>query len=780
MSTPRKLKFLQNTFGNWEVHPVSMSAAPSNFTASIIYSSSGHFNQTSSNQFIFRVGSYKNVCSTSVYALTDFFIYNEGGSPNNNYYLNLTWSAVPDSDGYKLFISRDDFNHYTSSFLLINSSSTSINYGNGLDYSASIENPLITGPASFGPDYILSSSGDSFLSGTFTGERLKARHNVLVGTDVETTRVGNGSGVGLDVQGPVVLGSGSAGSLYSRYVTTIVGNDSQTPLTLFGGKGTLKLVKQNLGPSVAFSLADPNGTVDGGLHISTTTSAENNPTPWVDRFILDNVTGNISASIITASLEGTSSWANKSISSSYVLTSSFSLSSGNSGTTLQTGSTYQITSSQSVSASFASSVVNAITINNTNLTGQITASNISASYIQTVNPVDDQQVATKRYVDTIAGGFGVDYYFRSASSDLSPYNAMSTLSVPLSSSVTTLSVTSVSASQYIFIFASPVINTTYLQQGDIDFDYGIYYSGAGALASVVQELYLRSASVETLLGITPATNLTLNSTDTYTSTIILTSSLTTNLTDRLVLKFKVNSATLTPTVFLKIENNTGAGMTVPVPSINFISKTGDTMTGGLTAPSFTGSLLGTSSFALNSSATTLFTGSTYQITSSLATSAISSSFSNTASFVSSTNIVGTVTSASYSISASYSVSSSAAITASSALSASNLALFNFNNTSSILNSKLTASSIISVSTSSYNAAFFDYVVISASNVRAGTIFGSWTSSGLISYTEISHTDIGNTLDVTMSLGLGLGGVAQLSASCTTFIPWTIKAIGRYI
>jgi hypothetical protein len=65
---------------------------------------------------------------------------------------------------------------------------------------------------------------------------------------------------------------------------------------------------------------------------------------------------NISASRITGSLYGTSSWANNVISSSYALTASFALNGGGGGTTLVTGSTYPITSSWSnntISASYA-------------------------------------------------------------------------------------------------------------------------------------------------------------------------------------------------------------------------------------------------------------------------------------------------------------------------------------------------------------------------------------------------------------------------------------------
>jgi len=85
--------------------------------------------------------------------------------------------------------------------------------------------------------------------------------------------------------------------------------------------------------------------------------------------------------------------------------------------------------------------------------------------------------------------------------------------------------------------------------------------------------------------------------------------------------------------------------------------------------------------------------------------------------------------------------------------------------------------VISLSTGSYLAAFFDYAAVSASNIRAGTVFGSWVN-GSLTYSEVSNVDVGDTSPVTMSLGLN-GSILQLSASVSS-VPWTIKALGRYI
>tara|TARA_Y100000385_G_scaffold290025_1_gene361488 strand:- start:91 stop:1584 length:1494 start_codon:yes stop_codon:yes gene_type:complete len=52
-------------------------------------------------------------------------------------------------------------------------------------------------------------------------------------------------------------------------------------------------------------------------------------------------------------------------------------------------------------------------------------------------------------------------------------------------------------------------------------------------------------------------------------------------------------------------------------------------------------------------------------------------------------------------------------------------------------------SLTSLSTSSYDGAFFDYTITSASNARAGSIMSVW-NGGTVSFTETTTTDIGST------------------------------------
>jgi len=86
--------------------------------------------------------------------------------------------------------------------------------------------------------------------------------------------------------------------------------------------------------------------------------------------------------------------------------------------------------------------------------------------------------------------------------------------------------------------------------------------------------------------------------------------------------------------------------------------------------------------------------------------------------------------------------------------------------------------IVSEPTSSYKSAFYNYFVSSGSNLRAGSIFSIFAGSN-ITYAELSTTDIGNTNEVTMSVGLS-GTAVQLSSSVSTTTGWIVKASATYI
>jgi hypothetical protein len=85
--------------------------------------------------------------------------------------------------------------------------------------------------------------------------------------------------------------------------------------------------------------------------------------------------------------------------------------------------------------------------------------------------------------------------------------------------------------------------------------------------------------------------------------------------------------------------------------------------------------------------------------------------------------------------------------------------------------------VLSVATGSYRSAFFDYVISSGSNARAGTVMSVWGSAS-IDFTEASTNDIGTTTDVTLSTILS-GSFVQLRAT-TLSNNWTVKSLVRML
>lgn len=86
--------------------------------------------------------------------------------------------------------------------------------------------------------------------------------------------------------------------------------------------------------------------------------------------------------------------------------------------------------------------------------------------------------------------------------------------------------------------------------------------------------------------------------------------------------------------------------------------------------------------------------------------------------------------------------------------------------------------IVSISTGSYRAAFFDYIIAKTTNSRAGTLMCNWNGAS-IQYAENSTTDIGNTNEVSLTASLGPGGVVQFQATTNTN-DWSIKTLVRMV
>ena len=83
--------------------------------------------------------------------------------------------------------------------------------------------------------------------------------------------------------------------------------------------------------------------------------------------------------------------------------------------------------------------------------------------------------------------------------------------------------------------------------------------------------------------------------------------------------------------------------------------------------------------------------------------------------------------------------------------------------------------IAEVSTATYDAAFFDYVVKKENNYRAGTVMAVWDGTN-IEFTDTSTNDLGNTAEVLFSVDIS-SGQARLKATVSTN-DWSIKTAVR--
>jgi hypothetical protein len=85
--------------------------------------------------------------------------------------------------------------------------------------------------------------------------------------------------------------------------------------------------------------------------------------------------------------------------------------------------------------------------------------------------------------------------------------------------------------------------------------------------------------------------------------------------------------------------------------------------------------------------------------------------------------------------------------------------------------------ISTLSTASYEAAFFDYTLRSGSNARAGNIMAIMSGSQ-VNFTEVSTNSFGNTSNFSFGVIIA-GSLIALTGSSTTD-GWTVKTIVRGI
>jgi len=91
----------------------------------------------------------------------------------------------------------------------------------------------------------------------------------------------------------------------------------------------------------------------------------------------------------------------------------------------------------------------------------------------------------------------------------------------------------------------------------------------------------------------------------------------------------------------------------------------------------------------------------------------------------------------------------------------------------------TNESVYTMPSSSYDGAWFDYTIISSSNMRAGSIMSIWEAgTANINFTETTTTDIGDTADIVISTVI-TGSEIALRVNTPTD-KWKIKTIVRSI
>jgi hypothetical protein len=85
--------------------------------------------------------------------------------------------------------------------------------------------------------------------------------------------------------------------------------------------------------------------------------------------------------------------------------------------------------------------------------------------------------------------------------------------------------------------------------------------------------------------------------------------------------------------------------------------------------------------------------------------------------------------------------------------------------------------IYSIPTASYDGAWFEYVICSGSNARAGQIMSIW-SSGSSKFTETTTMDFGDTS--TFIFGTYVTGSNLILSSSVASNSWSVKTIIRSI
>jgi len=206
-------------------------------------------------------------------------------------------------------------------------------------------------------------------------------------------------------------------------------------------------------------------------------------------------------------------------------------------------------------------------------------------------PLETNDFTTKAYVDGLSQ-FALKYYFHGQTNSLitngAYYRQMWRSDVPIAPIFTNTfpGLTLDSNNQYVVAYTAPSNGLSQWLLGDYHIKFFMFWTGVGSPSLSIQpELYRRLVNGQEI-EIGTSTPHPIGAFGEYEHDVIVqvTTNVTVNPTDSLVVKFKLFNVTGTVELKSVSQGGTAAGVNQPVGSSAFVNKGGDTMTGGLTVP----------------------------------------------------------------------------------------------------------------------------------------------------------------------------------------------------
>lgn len=210
--------------------------------------------------------------------------------------------------------------------------------------------------------------------------------------------------------------------------------------------------------------------------------------------------------------------------------------------------------------------------------------------------------------------------------------------------------------------------------------------------------------------------------------------------------------------------------------LNYVNKTGDTMTGTLIVPT----IINTNITSTNITGGTITGGKTYLSATGDTLTVVGTTSGSTIFRVQGTS--GELFSINDNIQDSlYSINNISGLPVLEVFSNDTILMGNYLapslNTTSFVTVNIGTSTLYSLPASAYTGAFYEYTVNDNTNLRAGTIMAIWSGSTIV-YNETPSTSIGNTTGITIDVIISSNNVLLRGIATTN--NWKIKTIIRSI